>query len=151
MASFPKACKPCRHLVSIIRECELRLMLSERMTIYMILAISSEFTLIIDTYLRFEAGIKWTLGGVTPKREWLIKSNIWNSNICKPEEGWYGQPKYCYEKTMHVVLNWLCSSLWTCRSWWKLHELRSGPQFATRRTHNAAILTRAIPVTRRYS
>ena len=20
------------------------------------------------------------------------------SNICKPEEGWYGQPKYCYEK-----------------------------------------------------
>ena len=26
------------------------------------------------------------------------------SNICKPEEGWCGQPKYCYEKTMHVVL-----------------------------------------------
>ena len=26
------------------------------------------------------------------------------SNICKPEEGWYGQPKYCYEKTIHVVL-----------------------------------------------
>jgi len=23
---------------------------------------------------------------------------------CKPEEGWYGQPKYCYEKTTHVVL-----------------------------------------------
>ena len=21
-----------------------------------------------------------------------------NSNICKPEEGWYGQPKYCYKK-----------------------------------------------------
>ena len=20
------------------------------------------------------------------------------SNICKPEERWYGQPKYCYEK-----------------------------------------------------
>ena len=20
------------------------------------------------------------------------------SNICKPEEGWYGQPKYCYKK-----------------------------------------------------
>ena len=19
-------------------------------------------------------------------------------NICKPEEGWYGQPKYCYKK-----------------------------------------------------
>ena len=19
------------------------------------------------------------------------------SNICKPEEGWYGQPKYCYK------------------------------------------------------
>ena len=26
------------------------------------------------------------------------------SSICKPEEGWYGQPKYCYEKTIHVVL-----------------------------------------------
>ena len=38
------------------------------------------------------------------------------SNICKPEEGWYGQPKYCYEKTIHVVLNQLCSSLWTSRS-----------------------------------
>ena len=20
------------------------------------------------------------------------------SNICKPEEGWFGQPKYCYKK-----------------------------------------------------
>ena len=20
------------------------------------------------------------------------------SNICRPEEGWYGQPKYCYKK-----------------------------------------------------
>ena len=37
-------------------------------------------------------------------------------NICKPEEGWYGQPKYCYKK-IHVVLNQLCSSLWTSRSW----------------------------------
>ena len=35
------------------------------------------------------------------------------SNICNPEEGWYGQPKYCYEKAIHVVLNQLCSSLWT--------------------------------------
>ena len=26
------------------------------------------------------------------------------SNICKLEEGWYGQPKYCYEKTIGVVL-----------------------------------------------
>ena len=26
------------------------------------------------------------------------------SNICKPEEGWYGQPKYCHEKAIHVVL-----------------------------------------------
>ena len=39
------------------------------------------------------------------------------SNICKPEEGWYGQPKYCYRKQLHVVLNQLCSSLWTSRSW----------------------------------
>ena len=44
------------------------------------------------------------------------KSNIGNSNICKPEEGWYGRPKYCYEKTIHLVLNQLCSSLWTSRS-----------------------------------
>ena len=26
------------------------------------------------------------------------------SNICKPEERWYGQPKYCYEKAMQVVI-----------------------------------------------
>ena len=33
----------------------------------------------------------------------LLISN--NSDICKPEEGWYGQqPKYCYEKIIHVVL-----------------------------------------------
>ena len=40
------------------------------------------------------------------------------SNICKPEEGWYGQPKYCLtkKKTIHVVLNQLCSSLWTSLS-----------------------------------
>ena len=25
-------------------------------------------------------------------------------NICKPEEGWYGQPKYCYKKQYNVVL-----------------------------------------------
>ena len=34
------------------------------------------------------------------------------SNICKPEEGWYGQAKYCYKKTIHVVMNQFCSSLW---------------------------------------
>ena len=39
------------------------------------------------------------------------------SNICTPEEGWYGQPKYCYKKTIHVVMNQLCSSLWTSRLW----------------------------------
>ena len=46
--------------------------------------------------------------------KWLgsCKDNI---NICKPEEGWYGQPKYCYKKTIHVVMNQLCSSLWTSR------------------------------------
>ena len=26
------------------------------------------------------------------------------SNICKPEERWYGQPKYCYGKAMQVVI-----------------------------------------------
>ena len=83
-------------------------MLSGRMTIYMILAISSGFTLTIDTYLRFEElNELWR----APKREWLIKSNI-----CKPEERWYGQPKYCYEKTIPVVLNQLGSSVWTSRS-----------------------------------
>ena len=34
------------------------------------------------------------------------------SNICKPEEGWYGQAKYCYKKTIHVVMNQFSSSLW---------------------------------------
>ena len=38
----------------------------------------------------------------------------------KPEEGWYGQPKYCYEETIHVVLNQLCSSLWTSHFWFFL-------------------------------
>ena len=37
--------------------------------------------------------------------------------FCKPEEGWYGLPKYCYKKAIHVVMNLLCSSLWTCRLW----------------------------------
>jgi len=23
---------------------------------------------------------------------------FYSSNICKPEEGWFGQPKYCYKK-----------------------------------------------------
>ena len=26
------------------------------------------------------------------------------SNICKPEEGWYGQPKYCYKKQYTLFL-----------------------------------------------
>ena len=26
------------------------------------------------------------------------------STICEPEEDWYGEPKYCYVKTIHVVL-----------------------------------------------
>ena len=26
------------------------------------------------------------------------------SKICKPEEGWYGQPKYFYEKAIPVVM-----------------------------------------------
>ena len=43
--------------------------------------------------------------------------------ICKPDEGWYGQPKYCYEKTIHVVLNQLCSSLWTSRFWFLIFWL----------------------------
>ena len=47
------------------------------------------------------------------------------SNICKPEEGWYGQPKYCYRKQLHVVLNQLCSSLWTSRSWFVCSSHRS--------------------------
>ena len=39
-------------------------------------------------------------------------------NICKPEEDWYGQPKYCYEKTIHFVLiDQLCCRLWTSRFW----------------------------------
>ena len=28
----------------------------------------------------------------------LLHFNDHNDNICKPEEGWYGQPKYCYKK-----------------------------------------------------
>ena len=45
---------------------------------------------------------------------WLLHKS---SNIGKPEEGWYDQPKYCYKKTIHVVMNQLCSSLWTSRLW----------------------------------
>ena len=25
------------------------------------------------------------------------------SNICKPEEGWYAQPKYCYKKKQYTL------------------------------------------------
>ena len=34
----------------------------------------------------------------------IIHSGSERSTICRPEEGWYGQPKYCYEKTIHVVM-----------------------------------------------
>ena len=34
----------------------------------------------------------------------------------KHRRSWYGLPKYRYEKTIHVVLNQLCSSLWTSHS-----------------------------------
>ena len=27
------------------------------------------------------------------------------STICKPEEGWCGQPKYCSKKATHVVIS----------------------------------------------
>ena len=50
-------------------------------------------------------------------QNWGKKRPVWTS--LKPEEGWYGQPKFCY-KTIHVVLNQLCSSLWTSRSWFLL-------------------------------
>ena len=49
------------------------------------------------------------------------------SNICKPEEAWYGQPKYCYKKHYSlIVLNQLCSSLWTSRSYLNYTQFVSG-------------------------
>ena len=27
------------------------------------------------------------------------------SNISKPEEGWYGQPKYCLKKAINVIIS----------------------------------------------
>ena len=62
-------------------------------------------------------------------------------NICKPEEGWYGQLKYCYEKTIYVVLNsfavvfglfwflifWLIRSLFQRSNVYNQHDLR--PRF----------------------
>ena len=41
-------------------------------------------------------------------------------NICKPEEGCMVMASRNiagYEKTIHFVLNQLCSSLWTARFW----------------------------------
>ena len=35
---------------------------------------------------------------------WITAEYNWVFNICKPEEGWYGQPKYCYKKQYNVVL-----------------------------------------------
>ena len=34
----------------------------------------------------------------------IVHSGSERSNICKPEDGWYGQPKYCHEKAIHVVM-----------------------------------------------
>ena len=34
------------------------------------------------------------------KRSNLLKFN----HICKPEESWYDQPKYCYGKAIHVIM-----------------------------------------------
>ena len=34
--------------------------------------------------------------------------------ICKPEEGWYGQPKHCYDKTRSHQLR---IGLWISRFW----------------------------------
>ena len=45
------------------------------------------------------------------------------SNICKPEEGWHGQPNYCYVKTIDIVPDQLCSSLWTSRLWFLIFWL----------------------------
>ena len=53
-------------------------------------------------------------------REVYTRVNIWTVRRGKKVavvERWPSvevrQPKYCYEKTIHVVLNQLCSSLWT--------------------------------------
>ena len=57
-------------------------------------------------------------------REVYTRVNIWTVRRGKKVavvERWPSvevrQPKYCYEKTIHVVLNQLCSSLWTSRFW----------------------------------
>ena len=45
----------------------------------------------------------------------------------KTDGGWYGQPKYCYKKTIYVVMISFCSSLSTSRflvTYKILHSLR---------------------------
>ena len=75
-------------------------------------------------------------------------------NICKPEEGWYGQPKYCYKKKIHVVLNQLCSSLWTSRSWflfiYHFWHFLVGCTHATRKTANGGAIGPVVSPTSRY-
>ena len=63
------------------------------------------------------------------------------SNICKPEEGWYGQSKYCYKKTIHVVMNQLCSSLWTSRFWLSLQCYRDQSPILERRGGGTRLYT----------
>ena len=72
------------------------------------------------------------------------------SNICKPEEGWYRQPKYCYEKTTHVVLNQLCSSLWTSRFWflifWLIRSLQEIQRLQLAGSSSTVFKVNSIPL-----
>ena len=42
-----------------------------------------------------------------------IKKKI--SDTCEPEEGWYGQPKYCVKNQVNTRCYQLCGSIWTSR------------------------------------
>ena len=78
--------------------------------------------------MRGSAGLYVTTSGTTSLESLGLVCNALEREILaarrncssEPEEGWYGQPKYCYEKTIHVLLNQLCSSLWTSHFWFFL-------------------------------
>ena len=68
--------------------------------------------------MRGSAGLYVTASGTTSLESLglvcnaLVREILAGRRKCssKPEKGWYGQPKYCYEETIHLVLNQLCSS-----------------------------------------
>ena len=56
---------------------------------------------------------RWTITEIRLQLNSVLTNSLLTDvrNICKPEEGWYGQSKYCYKKNNTRSYDQLCSSL----------------------------------------